>query len=56
VVGIDADTLRLIPRRIGIAGGESKHTAIRAALSGGWVNVLITDTATSAALLDWKAQ
>jgi len=56
VVGIDADTLRQIPRRIGIAGGESKHTAIRAALSGGWVNVLITDTATSAALLDWKAQ
>src|SRR5215218_10152678 len=25
VVGIDADTLRSIPRRIGIAGGESKH-------------------------------
>jgi DNA-binding transcriptional regulator LsrR (DeoR family) len=51
VVGIDADTLRQIPRRIGIAGGESKHTAIRAALSGGWVNVLITDTGTAAALL-----
>ena len=51
VVGIDADTLRKIPRRIGIAGGESKHKAIHAAVSGGWVNVLITDTGTAAALL-----
>jgi DNA-binding transcriptional regulator LsrR (DeoR family) len=51
VVGIDADTLRRIPRRIGIAGGGSKHNAIHAAVSGGWVNVLITDTGTAAALL-----
>ena len=51
VVGIDADTLRKIPRRIGIAGGESKHTAIHAAVIGGWVNVLITDTGTAGALL-----
>jgi DNA-binding transcriptional regulator LsrR (DeoR family) len=51
VVGIDADTLRSIPRRIGIAGGVSKHKAIHAAVSGGWVNVLITDTGTAAALL-----
>ena len=51
VVGIDPDTLRKIPRRIGIAGGESKHKAIHAAISGGWVNVLITDTGTAGALL-----
>jgi DNA-binding transcriptional regulator LsrR (DeoR family) len=51
VVGIDADTLRKIPRRIGIAGGRSKHSAIRAAVIGGWVNVLLTDTGTAAALL-----
>jgi DNA-binding transcriptional regulator LsrR (DeoR family) len=56
VVGIDADTLRRIPRRIGIAGGESKHKAIHAAVTGGWVNVLITDTGTATALLRWKAQ
>jgi DNA-binding transcriptional regulator LsrR (DeoR family) len=56
VVGIDADTLRRIPRRIGIAGGKSKHKAIHGAISGGWVNVLITDTGTAAALLPGKAQ
>jgi DNA-binding transcriptional regulator LsrR (DeoR family) len=54
VVGIDADTLRKTPRRVGIAGGESKHKAIHAAVKGKWVNVLITDTATAAALLNWK--
>jgi DNA-binding transcriptional regulator LsrR (DeoR family) len=51
VVGIDPDTLRVIPRRIGIAGGESKHIAIHAAVMGGWVNVLVTDTGTAAELL-----
>jgi DNA-binding transcriptional regulator LsrR (DeoR family) len=56
VVGIDADTLRSIPRRIGIAGGQSKHKAIHAAARGGWVSVLITDTGTAAALLRGKAQ
>jgi DNA-binding transcriptional regulator LsrR (DeoR family) len=54
VVGIDADTLRKTPRRVGVAGGESKHKAIHAAVRGKWVNVLITDTATAAALLNWK--
>jgi DNA-binding transcriptional regulator LsrR (DeoR family) len=51
VVGIDADTLRRIPRRIGIAGGQSKHSAIQAAVLGGWINVLLTDTGTASALL-----
>ena len=45
VVGIDPETLRRIPRRIGIAGGDDKHAAIRAAVEGQWVNVLLTDTA-----------
>ena len=51
VVGIDPDTLRRIPRRIGIAGGNGKHAAIRAAVRGGWVNVLLTDAQTAASLL-----
>jgi DNA-binding transcriptional regulator LsrR (DeoR family) len=51
VLGIDPDTLRAIPRRIGFAGGPRKHEAIRAAIIGGWVNVLVTDIATANALL-----
>lgn len=43
VIGISADGLRAVPRRIAAAGGARKHAAIRAALRGGWVNVLITD-------------
>lgn len=52
VVGIAPDVLLNVPRRIGVAGGVRKHSAIRAALLGGWVNVLVTDTGTAAALLD----
>jgi DNA-binding transcriptional regulator LsrR (DeoR family) len=51
VLGIDPDTLRAIPRRIGFAGGPRKHEAIHAAIIGGWVNVLVTDIATANALL-----
>lgn len=51
VVGIDPDTFRAIPRRVGMAGGARKHDAIRAAVLGGWVNVLVTDVGTAEALL-----
>ncbi|HEY0237368.1 MAG TPA: sugar-binding domain-containing protein [Friedmanniella sp.] len=51
VVGIGADALRAVPRRIGISGGPSKQEAVRAAVTGGWVNVLVTDVATARALL-----
>lgn len=51
VLGITSETLRAIPRRIGIAGGERKHAAIRGAVLGGWVNILITDRATALQLL-----
>lgn len=50
-LGIDEETLKAIPRRIGVAGGQRKHAAIRAALVGGWCNVLITDSRTARALL-----
>ncbi|SEG92134.1 DNA-binding transcriptional regulator LsrR, DeoR family [Nonomuraea solani] len=43
VVGIDADTFRAVGRRVGVAGGLRKLSAIRAAVEGGWVNILITD-------------
>jgi DNA-binding transcriptional regulator LsrR (DeoR family) len=43
VMGIGPDQLRAVRRRVGVAGGTLKHSAIRAAVLGGWVNVLITD-------------
>lgn len=52
VLGIDAETLRKVPRRIGVAGGPSKYAAIRAAALGGWIDVLVTDNLTARALLD----
>jgi DNA-binding transcriptional regulator LsrR (DeoR family) len=55
VMGIPPEKLRLISRRVGIAGGERKLTAIRAALLGGWVNVLITDLNMARGLLEAPA-
>ena len=52
VIGIDPDALRRVPRRVGVAGGTRKHSAIRAALLGDWVNVLITDVDEARRLLD----
>lgn len=43
IVGITPGQLLKTPRRIGVAGGERKFTAVRAAVRGGWINVLITD-------------
>ena len=55
VMGIPPERLRSIPRRVGIAGGERKLSAIRAALLGGWVNVLITDLSMARRLLEAQA-
>lgn len=51
VVGVTPRQLMEVPRRIGVAGGARKYAAIRAAVVGGWVNVLITDLATAQRLL-----
>lgn len=51
VAGIAPDAVRRIPRRIGVAGGLRKVSAIRAALLGGWVTVLVTDADVARALL-----
>jgi DNA-binding transcriptional regulator LsrR (DeoR family) len=52
VIGVSAKELLAVPRRIGVAGGERKFSAIRAALLGGWVNILITDLAMANRLAD----
>jgi DNA-binding transcriptional regulator LsrR (DeoR family) len=44
VVGISLDDLRRIPCIIGVAGGQAKARAVVGALSGRYVNYLITDS------------
>ncbi|OUS88543.1 sugar-binding transcriptional regulator [Rhodococcus sp. NCIMB 12038] len=51
VMGIEPDQLRVIPRRIGVAGGLRKLAALRGALLGGWINVLVTDTVAATELV-----
>lgn len=51
IIGINADLLRKIDRKIGVAGGERKYAAVRAALRGRWVDVLITDSVTARCLV-----
>jgi DNA-binding transcriptional regulator LsrR (DeoR family) len=51
-IAIPVEDYRAIPRRIGIAGGQRKHEPILGALSGGWVNVLVTDLHTAEALVE----
>ncbi|MEO3858012.1 sugar-binding domain-containing protein [Acrocarpospora sp. B8E8] len=55
VVGIDEASFRAVARRVAVAGGMRKFSAIKAALEGGWVNVLITDLEVAQSLLDHRA-
>lgn len=56
VLGISPPQLRRVPRRIGVAGGEDKYTAVRAAVVGEWVNILITDLNTATRLIEEPEQ
>jgi len=51
VIGIELEQLRKVKRSVGIAGGDRKLAAIRGAVRGGFVNVLITDLTTAQALI-----
>jgi DNA-binding transcriptional regulator LsrR (DeoR family) len=51
VMAISPKQLKAVPRRIGVAGGPEKLTAIAAAVKGGWINTLITDLQTAQRLL-----
>lgn len=55
VIGMDYATLVQIPEIIAVAGGERKHSAIRAVLAGGFVTTLVTDTGTARFLLETAA-
>jgi len=52
VMSITPADLMQVPRRVGVAGGASKYLAIRAALRGAWVNVLVTDLDTARGLVE----
>jgi lsr operon transcriptional repressor len=54
IVGLSAAAVRRIPLRLGVAGGSHKVGALRAALQGGWLNGLVTDEATAAALVSGR--
>ncbi len=54
VVGATLDQLRRAERRLGVGGGPSKHRAVRAALCGGWINILVTDSTTAQWLLEHR--
>ena len=51
VTAITPDQLRRVDRTVGITGGPERTAAIRAALDGRWVNVLVTDRFTAERLL-----
>ena len=50
-IGMELEQLRAVKRSVGIAGGQRKVAAIRGALRGGYINVLITDLLTAEALV-----
>nr|WP_326850331.1 sugar-binding domain-containing protein [Bacillus inaquosorum] len=52
VIALELDQLREIPLVIGVACGLEKVKAIKAALEGKLVHVLVTDEQTAQALLD----
>lgn len=51
-IGMDLEELRTMPHVIGVAAGPDKVAAIRAALLGGYLAVLVTDEETAELLLD----
>lgn len=51
VIGLDLVTIQTIPTVIAVAGNAIKAPAILAALRGGFVNVLVTDSLTTAEVL-----
>lgn len=52
VIGINIESLRRVPWSIGVAGGIKKANAIKGALAGRYINVLITDIDCAKLLLD----
>ena len=56
VAGLPLEKLRLVPKKICIAAGREKAAAIRAAIRGGYVNILVTDTECARALIEAESE
>lgn len=56
VIGLDTARLRRVPLSVGIAGGQDKAAAIRGAVQGRMINVLITDSDSAKALLRLRSE
>ncbi|TVQ05391.1 MAG: sugar-binding transcriptional regulator [Balneolaceae bacterium] len=55
VIGMNLGQLKKVPRTIGVAGGRRKADSIRAALKGGYLDVLVTDHITAEIILEnWQ--
>jgi deoxyribonucleoside regulator len=52
VVSIPLEKLKNIPWVVGVAGSARKAEIVKAALRGGYINVLITDVGLAKALLE----
>lgn len=52
VVGVTHEQIRRARSRWAVAGGKDKYAILRAALTGGWLDRLVTDTATAEHLLE----
>ena len=52
IVGVDLQGLRELPCVIGVAGGTTKVDAIRSALRGGYLDIIITDMTTARSVLE----
>ncbi|MDU4998845.1 MAG: sugar-binding domain-containing protein, partial [Enterobacteriaceae bacterium] len=51
VIGMELEQIRACQQVIALAGGPEKHNAIRGALQGNYIDVLITDYATARSLV-----
>jgi DNA-binding transcriptional regulator LsrR (DeoR family) len=51
VISMTLEQLKHVKRSVGVAGGVRKYEAVRGAIVGGWINVLVTDRWTAEKLL-----
>jgi DNA-binding transcriptional regulator LsrR (DeoR family) len=54
IICIDEDSLKQIPLVIGVGVGESKAIPIQAALRGGFLDFLVTDSIVANRLIEWN--